>query len=173
MQGACESIECAAAGVSAQVLGGASCDETGGSRRQDLRQAHPQGHLPGVLLASSAQQLAGARELAPRALSPWGRVRQLQRGHPAFYGAMHAACAASASWNLWQQGDALSLLPGLAHKKRLTVCSCCAVCALHPGSSQLPWPVLCSPGGQDCPGFACQGAVPTVGRTRCPEKSKP
>ena len=59
-QGLCESMGCAAAGVSAKVLSSASCDETGGSRRQDLRQAHPQGHLLGVLLASSAQQLAAA-----------------------------------------------------------------------------------------------------------------
>ncbi len=167
-QGACESIEGAAAGVFAQVLGGASGDETGGSRRQDLRPAHPQRHLPGVLLASRAQQLAGARELAPRALPPWGRVRRLQRGHPAFHGVRHAACAASASEKLCQQNYLLSLLPGLTHNKPLTVCSCRAVCALHPGSSQLPRPVLCSPGGQDCPGFACQGALPMISRTPIP-----
>lgn len=58
------------AGDASKVLGGPSGDEEGGGRRQDLWHAHPRRHLPRVLPAGCACQLATAERVAAGALSP-------------------------------------------------------------------------------------------------------
>lgn len=43
------------AGDAPKVFGGPSGDEEGGSRRQNLRHAHPRRHLPSLLPAGTKQ----------------------------------------------------------------------------------------------------------------------